>query len=172
MVGGCLESCITFAPPVNRLKTVVKLVLRWCSGLPGGFERLVCMLMAIFLFLGMVSVQMYVGMLGKYHIRSRIALCPRPSTLTELITFECHLLLLFLAWICSILIAWLIMGCHFLYWSFTHIWSHTDRSSELVQHGLQNLAHRDSCKKQLHSIVTDSNTVVVTHTGLEEKKDN
>lgn len=95
------------------------LAVVWASQLPGGLERLVCILMAIFLFLSILSVQIYVGTLNKHRIRCRLSFCEKPSTLEEVITFECRVTLLVVAWIVSMLVAWLLLACHFVYWCYT-----------------------------------------------------
>lgn len=95
------------------------LAVVWASKLPGGLERLSCIMMAIFLFLCILAVQLYIGTLNKHRVRSRLSLCAKPSSLEEVITFECRVTLLFFAWILSVLLAWLVLLCHFLYWCCT-----------------------------------------------------
>lgn len=146
---------------VDRFGLPFNLAVVWASKLPGGLERLSCIMMAIFLFLAILSVQLYVGTLSKHRIRSRLSLlCSKPSSLEEVITFECRVTLLLLAWILSVLLAWLVLLCHFLFWCCTF---RRPRSSEELfeegDHGKDRQSQQESSDQQssnlLDEIVTE-----------------
>ena len=158
------------------LERVVKFANMWSSSLPGNLERLSCILMAIFLFFAVMTVQMYKSLLHKYQIRSRIWICSKPSTMTEIITFECHVKLLFLAWIGSMLLAWFILACHFLYCGLIYIWTTNSRKHQLSSTETQSAGSTGEKMQhqQLSSIVTDSDDDDDDdiHSELDEKKVN
>src|SRR5699024_10650110 len=109
-----------------------------------------------FLCLSILSAEIYVSTLSKHRIRSRLSfLCEKPSSLSEVITFECRINLLVLAWIVSMLIAWLVLACHFVFWCCTF-----RRPTCLEAHLEEGANGEDTAgaDKQLDSIVTEEST--------------
>ncbi len=154
-----------FCPPVDRFGLPFNLAVVWASKLPGGLERLSCIMMAVFLFLAILSVQIYVGTLSKHRIRSRLYfLCAKPSSLEEVITFECRVTLLLLAWILSMLLAWLVLLCHFLFWCAT--FRRPKCSEELFEEGEEQ--GEQSNKEHESSKLLDE---IVTQESLGDKKE-
>lgn len=157
------------APTVNRVLEALHLAHLWTDQLPGGLERLSCTMMAIFLFLSIITVQLYIHALQSNGIRSQTPLCSEPSTITEAVTFECRVKLYVIAWIVSMISAWLVLFCHFLYWCVTQYRIMIKSNVTNVSNDAGDEVKQSTEKRVLHSIVTDECLKTI---DKEYKKDN
>lgn len=98
----------------------------WSKQIPKGAERFYCTLMAIFLLLFLVSVQIFVWTLNHNRIVVQFNFC-NPPTYSECISTECHIKLLILAWLASIIISTIQMATYFLYWNGINIMDSTEK---------------------------------------------
>lgn len=103
----------------------------WFHSLAGGPERFICALIAFFLFLSILFVQLYVHVLAHQHwAMVYMNLCPMLVTnynpYDNGVTFECHVKMMFLAWIGSMLASGLVLVAYFVVW-YCFTWPGTVR---------------------------------------------
>ncbi|KAH7639265.1 hypothetical protein DERF_005776 [Dermatophagoides farinae] len=122
------------APRENRIQIFWNIYQQWSQCLPGGgVERMLCIMMATFLVLMIVSIQLCLRMdwyLDWIWSTSCLrfpwrylwwwnndpnCLCEPPNH-GEKISFDCYVLFLILGWLSSMFLAIFTMAIHFVYW--------------------------------------------------------
>lgn len=106
--------------PVNRCALLFGLVSRWANHLPSGAERLLCTLLAVFLLLSLISVQLFLSVAQEHQRPVRLSFCTKPEP-GQIISFDCNIKLLLLAWLGSMLFSFGLMSLHFVYWFLTRL---------------------------------------------------
>lgn len=86
----------------------------------GGAEKFICGLIATFLFLFILIIQLYVHVLSRYESFQARTPCERLvhnyDRYDEDVNFECHVKLLIAGWVAAMLVSAIVLVVYFVVW--------------------------------------------------------